>query len=454
MVEMSFVASFEDDKRISNFTRRMLRAEKIILLSLAFLLFSGGALADEGNSQKPEDWDRRLEMLRSVPYISFSEDLVNESDTGVVIYDSEKAYHGYNLYCTRWTGEAFLLDMNGRTVHRWKYLPIGGRGSYHHVDLLKNGDLLVVKEYQSLLRLDWHSKLIWKRELVVHHDVAQASDGSLYTIVREYRPFREMDVWFDIILHLTGKGEEIDRWSAYDHLTELKAILDTRPFLDTVLDSLLAARAREGRGSLEVKQVIAQRPEGFDYFHLNTVSIVPANLSGEKDSRFQQGNLLVCSRHVNQIAMLGKDTYRVLWAWGAGELEWPHHPTMLQNGHILLFDNGVERGYSRVLELDPMTSAIVWEYKTEPPEIFDSKSRGSAQRLPNGNTLICESDDGRVFEVTGEGEVVWMWLNPSTEKGRREGLYRMMRFPSTQVEVLLKRRWWWWRFINRLKKWW
>jgi hypothetical protein len=136
---------------------------------------------------------------------------------------------------------------------------------------------------------------------------------------------------------------------------------------------------------------------------------------------------------------LEKDTYRVLWAWGEGELQHPHHPTMLENGHMLIFDNGVKRKYSRVVELDPASATIVWEYKAEPAEDFYSFSRGSAQRLPNSNTLICESDKGHAFEVTEEGEVVWAWLNPAIRGKHRETIYRMTRLPSTYVEGLLGR---------------
>ncbi len=418
---------------------------------LILLLASSGLLADEEVDHQPEDWERRLEMLRSVPYLAFSESTVDESDTGVVIYNPQKAYPGYNLYCTRWTGEAFLLDMSGRVAHRWRYLSVGGRGSYHHVDMLENGDLLVIKEYKELLRLNWDAKLMWEKEMVVHHDVAQDVDGSLYTIVREYRVHRGMGVWFDAIVHLAPDGEVIDRWSSYDHLNELKEVLDKNSFLDTILDSVLAGRSGDGKGAGDAKKALERRPEGLDYFHLNSVSVLPTSMHGEGDVRFQKGNLLICSRHVNQIAILEKKTYRPLWAWGEGELEWPHHATMLANGNILLFDNGIHRQYSRVIELDPVSKSVVWMYSSEPAELFYSKSRSSAQRLPNGNTLICESDDGRVFEVTGEGEVVWMWLNPSIEEGHREGLYRMMRLPADRIERLLQRPWWR-KLLDRLRR--
>jgi hypothetical protein len=204
------------------------------------------------------------------------------------------------------------------------------------------------------------------------------------------------------------------------------------------LDSIQAGQSPHGQVSTSVIDALkARRAKKVDYFHLNTVSLLPANELGENDPRFRQGNLLVCFRNVNQIAVLEKSTYRVLWAWGEGQLDWPHHPTMLENGHILIFDNGNERGYSRIVQLDPITENIVWEYKAEPPEDFFTFGAGSAQRLPNGNTLICESNSGRVFEVTEGGEAVWIWLNPATLRNRRMTVYRMMRLFPGEVDRLL-----------------
>jgi hypothetical protein len=129
----------------------------------------------------------------------------------------------------------------------------------------------------------------------------------------------------------------------------------------------------------------------------------------------------------------------MLWAWGEGVLEWPHHPTMLTNGNILIFDNGARRKWSRVIELDPVTEKIEWQYVADPPKSFYSYGKGSAQRLPNGNTLICEGDRGRAFEVTPGGDIVWEWLNPKFKGKRRVQVYRMERLDPEIVIDLLPR---------------
>lgn len=125
-----------------------------------------------------------------------------------------------------------------------------------------------------------------------------------------------------------------------------------------------------------------------------------------------------------------RETWSIKWSWGAENLEFPHDPSLLDNGNILLFDNGLLRGYSRVLELEPASQEIVWEYTGSPPEDFYSPIMGAAQRLPNGNTFITHSWKGRLFEVTSSGDIVWDFYNPHIFKGthRRATIYKARRF--------------------------
>lgn len=48
---------------------------------------------------------------------------------------------------------------------------------------------------------------------------------------------------------------------------------------------------------------------------------------------------------------------------------------------------------------------------------FESLARGSQQQLPNGNVLITESNNGRLVEVTRDGQVVWEFINPDRFEG-------------------------------------
>ena len=68
--------------------------------------------------------------------------------------------------------------------------------------------------------------------------------------------------------------------------------------------------------------------------------------------------------------------------------------------------------HSRIVEIDPNDNQIAWEYRGDPPISFFSYHISGAERLPNGNTLICEGAPGRIFEVTPAKDIVWEYINP------------------------------------------
>ena len=96
-----------------------------------------------------------------------------------------------------------------------------------------------------------------------------------------------------------------------------------------------------------------------------------------------------------------------------------------------------------MIELDPVTLRVVWEFdgsvwggmmgitsKTK----FYSQLISSAQRLPNGNTLIDEGCCCRIFEVTPEKEVVWEYIAPFAFDQPK--IYRAYRYPYSYVPQL------------------
>jgi hypothetical protein len=111
-------------------------------------------------------------------------------------------------------------------------------------------------------------------------------------------------------------------------------------------------------------------------------------------------------------------------------------------GHLMVFNNGPGRPagrYSSVVEIAPPVDAAgryrlergkafgpaapVWEYAAPHKADFFSSHISGAERLPNGNTLICAGEHGRVFEVDARGEIVWEYVNPYIEHPRPAGLF-------------------------------
>lgn len=333
---------------------------------------------------------------------------------GVTIYKPEKCYNGYTLYSSRQTEVANLIDMRGNLIHQWSY-PQGY--TWHYAELLPNGHLgVIIKEVESkvegmFIELDWEGNLVRRINAPAHHDFERLDNGNTIILCREYvvnETIHPGDVKSDYYVEITPEGKVVWEWHADKHALELKRFMDIQ----------FPRRDR-------------------DWAHTNTAEVLPDNPLGREDPRFREGNILFSMRNVDTIGVIDKETGEIVWAWGPGILDKQHMPTMLDNGNLLIYDNGTSRGYTRILELNPRSEEIAWEYKADPPESFFSPSRGSNQRLPNGNTFIADSDNGRLFEVTPEGEIVWEFINPDlTKSGKRMPIYRSIRYPPEFIERL------------------
>jgi hypothetical protein len=331
---------------------------------------------------------------------------------GVTLHDRDRAWPGVNLY-TNDRDQAFLMDMEGKRLHTWRF-PETEQQHCEYSELLADGNLAVVCVNDALFVLDRRSNVVLEHRAKVHHDVAPLANGELLVPDKSIHFYRRRMVYFDGLAWLSPDGEIERRWSTWEARDRLAALHPPSP-----LD-------RPGRWTKLLSR-------SYDYYHLNTVESLPATALGERDARFREGNLLLCMRNPALLLILDHDTEEVVWHWGPGVLDGPHMPTLLDDGHLLIFDNGTNRDHSRILELDPVSLAVTWEYRADAPASFHSKWRGSSQRLPNGNTLICESDRGRVFEVTRDGETVWEFWNPELRGDRRRGIYRAMRLDPERV---------------------
>jgi hypothetical protein len=157
---------------------------------------------------------------------------------------------------------------------------------------------------------------------------------------------------------------------------------------------------------------------------------------------------MISSRNASIIAIVDKKTGHIVWRLGPhyapsrppgpphlpaeiDQISGQHDPHIIPEGlpgagNLLVFDDEGEAGYppaplkvfpgSRVLEIDPVKNEIVWEYtgtsNDRDPWSFYSSFISDARRLPNGNTFIDEGMDGRFFQVTQKGEIVWEYVSP------------------------------------------
>jgi hypothetical protein len=374
--------------------------------------------------------------LRSLPYTAWGPPEESIEESGVVRYEQERCFEGVNIYNPANLSTAYLVDMFGNTLHTWS-AQVGEDDAWNQIEMDENGDLLCIVKDKMVIRLDWDSNIKWIRRLRCHHDIAIDETKDIYVVCREdevvFSHGLPLPILNDYIVVLSEDGEAKKRISFFK-------ILDREiPLSDIIkIYSMLIS-------PVKLTQAIKQRVETgymlrgvtfFDVFHNNNVEVLDRNIEG----LCKKGDILLSARELDLICILDMESEKVAWRWGPVHLSRQHHPSLLENGNILVFDNGVGKRCSRVIELDPHSREIVWEYKAKQPEQFYSPIMGASQRLPNGNTLITDSIKGYVFEVTQEGRIVWEFYNPELGRNgkRRATLHRMTRIVDQDKHTCLE----------------
>jgi hypothetical protein len=109
-------------------------------------------------------------------------------------------------------------------------------------------------------------------------------------------------------------------------------------------------------------------------------------------------------------------------------------------GTLLVFDNRSLGNRSRLVEVDPSSQAVVWEYVGSPDRPFNSEIGGSLYRLPNGNVFVVETIRGRAFELTRERDIVWEFDSPHRVQSEGEelvaNLYDMVPIAAEQASFV------------------
>jgi len=317
--------------------------------------------------------------------------------TGLIHYAKDFAYRGYTLFSGGRPACTYLVDMEGRFVHRWSH-PRG----ISYAKLLPNGHVLcrapsspevqglrsLNGQSPSVFELDWDGNLVWEyNDEWLHHDQHRLDNGNTLLIAWRWisealtadvrggisKPEDPPRMLADVVLEVDARGEVVREWRSWEHLK---------------VD----------------EDVICPMDHRLEWTHANSIDVTP------------EGDWLLSFRRTHTVVAVDPVTGAFRWKWGRGVVSHQHDAKILPNGNLLLFDNGVHRfgesDFSRVLEVDRERSEIVWSYADEPPFHFYSVMAGSADRLPNGNTLVCHASVGRFFEVTSGKEIVWEYVNP------------------------------------------
>lgn len=393
--------------------------------------------------------------------------------TGVKYFDSIQVQPGLTMLdrvskdgwcCT-------LIDMNGNVIKEYNYSLVmpNADGSYLAID-----DTCIVKLNSAL-------NVIWRTPVPIepHHELTTDEQGNIYVLSSDVHEFMGLKVKFDGVKIFSPQGKLLSSWCVYDHLDEFVSIISKSAWTEHML--------KPNDKNIDVRKYILQDPVNFifptnvncaakfEFTHFNALQVLPDNSVSKKIPAFRKGNLMLSFHPYSCYGILNIKTGKIEWVGYLPERTKLHSTKLSKEGTILVFQNAtdsvnwIEKGgydslhtvfkntfpkvmaskkpsprlWTSITEYNPLTNEKVWEYTATPKESLQATSRGSVEREPNGNILICattKENGGHVFELNSRNEIVWDYAYPKLdiETNKPWSFYRARRVPSSISNLILQ----------------
>jgi len=397
-----------------------------------------------------------------------------KAQTVGTITNNAGTFNGYTLFAPAGHTETYLINNCGEIVNQWSSAVPPGNAVY----LLENGNLLRAGRITNpdvnfggvggkVELFDWDGNLLWEytyssTTVSQHHDVFPLPNGNILMLAvstmteaeavqagRNPSTIAQGKLFNEQILELQPTGTNtaniVWEWNIKDHL--IQDFDSTKDNFGTVEDN----------PQLLDINFLGNSAGNANWLHFNSI---------QYDDRLNQ--IVISSRLLSEIYIIDHSTSTsqaasntggnrgkggdFLYRWGNPQaykrgtasdqkLFGQHYPHFIADGledarKIIVYNNGFGRvpSFSQIdIITPPEDSEGVYSYTTgtaygpastdysylDPTDStnFYSRILSSGQRLPNGNTLICDGDDGYFFEITPTEEIVWEYINPVTPTG-------------------------------------
>lgn len=405
-------------------------------------------------------------------FIFFSLTLsLSSQNTVGVLTNSVSSLDGYTLFTAQ--KDTYLINNCGEVINQWTSKYNSGRSVY----LLENGKLLraanipnpgkiAIKGFGGRIELfDWDNNLIWEYEysttkVTQHHEIFPMPNGNILMLAASILTYEEAiqlgrnpeklgkELYNEQILELKPIGKDdaniVWQWDIKDHL--IQDFDDTKSNYGVVSDN---------PQRLDINYLGSSILKNPNWLHANSI---------QYNDRLDQ--IIISIRSLSEIYIIDHSTTTaeaasssggkylkggdLLYRWGnpiaygQGTIEdqklfGQHYPYWIPEGFIdagkiIVFNNGLNRTskYSEIDIINPPTSASgVYSYNantaygpTNPDYIYTAPIKtdfyspilSSAQRLSNGNTLICAGTSGHFFEIDQNENIVWEYINPAASR--------------------------------------
>jgi hypothetical protein len=410
-----------------------------------------------------------LASIVSVPTIDAQQPTV-----GLLQYEQNLQQDGYILFSPIHSTTTYLINKCGQQVHSWTSSYKPGLS----VHLLQDGSILRTGNVNNprfalgggsggiIEKIAWDGTLLWSYQIsdstmCQHHDIRPMLNGNVLAIVWEAKTYNEAIsvgrdssktnaiAWFEKIIEIapTGlnTGKIVWQWRVWDHLIQ-----------DVDEERINYGNVAVNPERINVNYMTAPNPKTSEWIHANSIDYNP-----------ELDQIMISAYGFNEIWIIDHSTTTeeaasdiggnfgkgggLLYRWGnpaafnrgtgSNKKLFGQHSAhwipneLVDGGKIMIFNNGLRgsTNYSSVDIIAPPQDGY-GNYFLESNKPFDpiqqdwiytdsirtklfSSNYSGAQRLPNGNTLICSGSIGLFFEITPSNKYVWEYKNPVSLTG-------------------------------------
>lgn len=309
---------------------------------------------------------------------------------------------------------AEVIEADGSVIHHWSldwfdiwpeanhlpdYLnPKEPPGSHiHGMVLMKDGSLVFNYDGLGMVRVDANSEVIWRLPYRTHHSLYQSEDGHLWVpgMITHEKPLEDLPFYEP----------------NFDEFTILEVDPDNGNILQEIsLHTLF--QDNELQGLLYLSSLGLHPESQGDTLHLNDIELFPETM---EPGFFGPGDIMLSMRNINTVLVFNTNNWQKKFV-SIGPFVRQHDPDFVDGNTISIYDNNdsapAESGVqSRILLQDAPSGEVSVAYTGTEEESFFSFLLGKHEWLSNGNILISDSRNGRIIEVTPDGEIIWEYNN-------------------------------------------
>jgi hypothetical protein len=419
-----------------------------------------------------------MNKLITIFLLLFSITMYAQNTVGLIDYDAEQAFDGYNLFFPHTQGTVFLLNNCGEIVNQWEddnYRPgntveLTEEGNIYISKgngVLSNPDIHAGGAGEKVELRDWDNNLLWEftyndETKRMHHDIAILPNGNVLAIAWELKNDTEAiqagrdpnllvenKLWPDHIIEVQvfgdNSGEIVWEWHAWDHL--IQDVDPTKDNYGVVADhperininyetnqakaDWLHANSVDYNSDLD--QIVISIPTFSEVWIIDHSTTTAEAAESEGGQSGKGGDLLYRWGNPQTYDNGVEEDRKLFYQHDAHWVDMGLDNTHPDYGKIAIFNNRIGAEFSSVNMFVPallpdnlnyemengtfLPAAFDWTYLHTPQEEMSSQILSSVQRLPNGNTLIGVGRRGTAFEITPTEEVVWKYTNPITADG-------------------------------------